>query len=200
MFLKHLGGMFINPAVEWERIRDARYSTGACLAGHTLLLALVPAVASFIGTTQIGWDVTGTQVVRLTSGSAARIAVLYYGAMVVATFTMGWMIHWMSRTYGAEQPLSQCVALATYTATPLFLSGIMQLYPLLWLNLVLGLPVVGYTIYLFYTGVPIVMRIPPERGFLLSCAVLAFGMVALVAMLAVTVILWSRGFAPAFTA
>ena len=44
------------------------------------------------------------------------------------------------------------------------------------------------------------MRIPPERGFLLSCAVLAFGMVALVAMLAVTVILWSRGFAPAFTA
>ncbi|MCW5655946.1 Yip1 family protein [Hydrogenophaga sp.] len=199
MVLKHLIGLFTNPANEWERIRDAGYSTGACLAGHTLLLALVPAIASYVGTTEIGWEVAGTRAVKLTPESALRIAVLYYGAMVVATFTMGWMIHWMSRTYGAEQPLSQCVALATYTATPLFLSGVMQLYPLLWLNLVLGLPVVGYTIYLFYTGVPIVMRIPPERGFLLSSAVLAFGMVSLVAMLAVTVILWSRGFAPAFT-
>ena len=63
---------------------------------------------------------------------------------------------------------------------------------------VLGLPVVGYTVYLFYTGVPVVMRIPPERGFLFSSAVLAFGMVALVAMLAVTVILWSQGFGPSF--
>ncbi len=198
MFLKHLSGLFTDPASEWERIRDAGYSTTEVIAGHTLILALVPAVASFIGTTSIGWQVGGTAPVRLTAESAGQIALLYYITMVASTFTMGWMIRWMSRTYGAEQPLSQCVALATYTATPLFLSGVMQLYPLLWLNLVLGLPVLGFTIYLFYTGVPIVMRIPPERGFLFASAVLGFGLVALVAMLAVTVILWSQGFAPTF--
>ena len=198
MFFKHLPGLFTDPAQEWERIRDAEYSTPDSLAGHTLLLALVPAISSLIGTTAIGWQVGGAVPVKLTTTSAAQIAVLYYFAMVFATFSMGFMIHWMSRTYGAEQPLSQCVTLATYTATPLFLVGILQLYPLLWLNLVLGLPVVGFTIYLFYTGVPIVMRIPPERGFLFSSAVLAFGLIALVAMLAVTVILWSQGFAPTF--
>ena len=105
----------------------------------------------------------------------------------------------MAKTYGADQPLSQCVVLASYTATPLFLIGVFQLYPILWLNLVLGLPVLAYTIYLFYSGVPIVMEISEERAFLFSSAVLAFGLVTLVAMLAVTAILWGFGFAPQFT-
>ena len=161
MFVKHLRGLFTDPTQEWVRIRDAEYSTSDSITGHTLLLALVPAVCSFIGTTAIGWQVGGAVPVKLTTASAAPIAVMYYFAMVFATFSMGYMIHWMSRTYGAEQPLSQCVALATYTATPLFIVGIMQLYPLLWLYLVLGLPVMAFTIYLFFTGVPVVMRIEP---------------------------------------
>ena len=57
----------------------------------------------------------------------------------------------------------------------------------------------GYTIFLFYSGVPAVMEIPQERGFLFSSAVMAFGLVALVALLAVSVLLWSSGFGPSFT-
>ena len=43
---------------------------------------------------------------------------------------IGAMIHWMTKTYGAEQPLSQCVALAAFAGTPLLLVGVVQLYPL----------------------------------------------------------------------
>jgi hypothetical protein len=70
---------------------------------------------------------------------------------------------------------------------------------MLWLNLVIGIPILGYTVYLFYAGVPIMMEIPKERGFLFSSAVVAFGLVALVALLAVTVILWGMGFEPVIT-
>jgi hypothetical protein len=91
------------------------------------------------------------------------------------------------------------VVLAAYTATPLFLIGIMELYPILWLNMVLGLPALAYSIYLLYTGVPIMMGISEERGFLFSSAVLAFGLVAFVALLAVTAILWGMGLEPQFT-
>lgn len=197
--LGHIAGLFTQPHATWESIRERRYSVAECYTRHTLWLALIPAVAGFIGTTQIGWQVGYGDVVRLTTASAGRIAVLYYLAMLVAVFTVGYVIYWMSRTYGADQPLSQCVVLASHTATPLFIIGIMQLYPILWLNLVIGLPVLGYTIFLFYTGVPIVMEIPKERGFLFSSAVMAFGLVALVAMLAVTAILWGMGLSPTFT-
>ena len=75
----------------------------------------------------------------------------------------------------------------------------MQLQPILWLNLLVGLPVLGYTVFLFYTGVPIMMEIPAERGFLFASAVMAFGLVALVALLVISVLLWSSGFGPSFT-
>lgn len=199
MFLRHLPGLTLDPAREWEKIRERHYSVVQCYLGHTMILALVPALSGFVGTTQIGWQIGAGDVVKITTASALPLAVLYYLTMLAAVYTVGWMIRWMGKTYGADQPLSQCVVLASYTATPLFLIGLMQLYPILWLNLVLGLPALGYTVYIFYAGVPAMMRIPEERGFLFSSAVLAFGLVALVAMLGVTVILWGTGLAPSFT-
>jgi hypothetical protein len=95
--------------------------------------------------------------------------------------------------------LSQCVVLAAYTATPLFLIGIMELYPVLWVNMVVGIVALAYTVYLLYSGVPIMMRISEDRGFLFSSAVLAVGLVAFVALLAVTAILWGMGLEPNFT-
>ncbi len=93
----------------------------------------------------------------------------------------------------------QCIALAAYTATPLFLIGLTALYPLLWLDMVLGFPALAYSVYLLYTGVPIMMEIPVERGFLFSSAVLGVGLVMLVGVMAASVILWSWGVGPVFT-
>ena len=191
--------LFTNPKAGWTSIHAGRYSVLGCLLGHTLIFALIPAIAGYIGTAEVGWQIAGGEVTKLTKASAAKIAVLYYFAMVVAVGSVSWVIHWMGRTYGAAQPHSQCIVLASYTATPLFLVGALQAYPVLWLNLVAGLPALAMTTYIFYTGVPIMMEIPEERGFLFSSAVLAFGLVALVAMLAVTALLWGSGFAPAFT-
>ncbi len=199
MSLLHAFALLIRPRTEWAAIHDRSYGVASSFLLHTALFALIPAIAGYVGTTRTGWQIGTGDVVRLTEESALRIAVLYYLAMLAATFCVAWMIHWMSRTYGAHQPLGQCYALATYTATPLFLVGAMQLQPILWLNLLVGLPVLGYTVYIFYTGVPVMMEIPEERGFLFSSAVMAFGLVALVALLAISVLLWSSGFGPSFT-
>ena len=199
MSLLHALGLLARPKAEWAAIHDRRYGVARSLVTHTALFALIPAVAGYLGTTRTGWQIGTGDVVRLTEESAFRISVLYYLAMVAATCSVAWVIHWMSRTYGASQPPGQCYALATYTATPLFLVGAMQLQPILWLNLLVGLPVLGYTVFLFYTGVPVMMEIPEERGFLFSSAVMAFGLVALVAVLAISVLLWSSGFGPSFT-
>jgi hypothetical protein len=199
MILKHVWGLFVNPKREWEAIRKDECTIGKCYAIHVLILAAIPAISGFIGTTQFGWQLGAGDPVKLTLQSAGLIAVLYYLAMLVGVYSIGWMIHWMADTYGAEVMLSQCVVLAAYTATPLFLIGIMELYPVLWLNMVLGIPALSYCVYLLYSGVPIMMGISEERGFLFSSAVLAVGLVAFVALLAVTAILWGMGLGPQFT-
>jgi hypothetical protein len=137
--------------------------------------------------------------IRITGDSAFAIAVIYYLALLVGVFSIGWVIHLLGKAYEVVKPIPLCIALAAYTATPLFLIGLMQVYPVLWLNMLLGLPALAYTVYLLYSGLPIMMEIPTERGFLYSSAVLAVGLVALVSMLAMTALLWGMGLQPVFT-
>ena len=199
MVLKHIWGLFVNPKREWVSIRNDECTVGKCYALHVMVLAAIPAISGFIGTTQFGWQIGVGDPVKLTLASAGMISIMYYFAMLVGVYSIGWMIHWMGKTYDADVPLAQCVVLAAYTATPLFLIGIMELYPVLWLNMVVGIVALAYTVFLLYSGVPIMMDISEDRGFLFSSAVLAVGLVAFVGLLAVTALLWGMGLEPQFT-
>ncbi len=198
MVVQHLWGLFSHPIHEWKAIRNDACSVSHCYIHHVLLLAAIPPIAGFIGTTQVGWQL-GSEVMKLTMGSAGGIALLFYLVMLVGVYSMGYMIHWMGKTYQADQSLARCVVFAAYTATPLFVVGITALYPLLWLNMLIGILALSHTVYLLYTGLPIMMGISEERGFLFSTAVLAVGLVTLVALLAITVLLWGMGFSPMLT-
>lgn len=199
MFIQHIIGLFIDPTTEWERIREQQKTTEKHGVGFVFVLAAIPAISGYIGTTQVGWRIGVGEPIRITGESAISIAVIYYLALIVGVFTIGWVIHLLGKAYEVVRPLPLCIALAAYTATPLFLIGIMEVYPALWLNMLLGLPALAYTVYLLYSGLPIMMEIPAERGFLYSSAVLAVGLISLVALLAMTALLWGMGLQPVFT-
>lgn len=196
--LLHIWGLFTDTEREWRAIHGKQYPIGRLYLSLFLFLALIPPLCGYIGTTQIGWQIGLGEAVKLSHRSALAIAVLYYLAILVGIGGIGAMIHWMTRTYGAEQPLAQCVALAAFAGIPLLLVGVVQLYPVLWLNLLFGMAALAFNIRLLYVGVPIMMEIPPERGFLFASAILGLGLVALVAFLAGTAILWDFGLAPEF--
>jgi len=199
MLLRFIWGLFVAPVTQWRQIREARLHPGKAMS-YLMVLAAIPVISGYIGTTQFGWQVGQAEVVRLTPASATIIALLYYVAIIAATLSVGWMVHWMGRTYGAQKELSQCIVMAVFIPVPLFLVGVFQMVPVLWLNLVIGLPALAYTVFLLYVGIPEMMEIPAERGFLFASAVLAVGLVGLVGLLAVTVLLWGIGVAPVFTA
>ncbi len=199
MFIQHIIGLLADPTSEWEKIREQQKSSDKRGVGFVFILAAVPAISGYIGTTQVGWRIGVGEPIRIIGESAISIAIIYYMALVVGVFTIGWVIHLLGKAYEVVRPLSLCIALAAYTATPLFLIGIMEVYPVLWLNMLLGLPALAYTVYLLYSGLPIMMEIPAERGFLYSSAVLAVGLVSLVSLLVMTALLWGMGLQPVFT-
>ncbi len=197
MILTHVWGLFSHPDREWEAIGAESCTVGSCYLRHVLVLAALPAVSALVGSTQVGWQIGVGSAIKLSLPSALIIGAVFYVAMLVAVVTMGEFIHWMASTYDAEAPIERCVVLSAYTATPLFLAGVLTLYPLLWLNMLIGLLALAYTIYLLYLGVPIVMRVPKEQGYMFSSSILTVGMVMLVGLMAVTIILWSSGGATA---
>lgn len=196
--LSHLLGILFNPSEEWKKIRDVDCSIGKCYCGYVFIMAAIAPVSGYFGTTMFGWEIGAREAVKLSTDSALIIAVAFYLVVLVGVFSMGMMIYWMGKTYGSNQNLSRCIRLASYTATPLFLVGFVELLPILWLNFVIGLPALAYSVKLLYTGVPIMMEIDEDRAFLFSSSILAVGMVALIIMMVATAILWFNGFAPQF--
>lgn len=198
MILKHVWGILSEPRLTWGSIRNEKWSIAQIFLSVIVPLALISPIAGYIGTTQFGWQIGPGSAVTLTRSSALQISVAYFGAILISVFVIALLIRWMSETYGEQKPLVRCLALAAYTAVPLFLIGIVQIYPVLWINFLFGLPALAYAVYLLYSGVPVMMDIPPEKGFLFASAVMAVGLVALVGLLASTVVLWSYGLGPAF--
>lgn len=199
MVIGHIVGLFSSPSAEWKKIRDEACNTSACIFKHVIILAAIPAISGYIGTTQVGWTIGASGTHYLSNESAGMIAVLTYLAMIAGVIGMGFMIQWMAETYGKPQSLARCVVFVAYVATPLFLIGLMMIYPILWLNMLLGLPAVAYSVFLLYSGTPIVMEMDKEKGFLFASSIVGLGLVAMVAILATTVILWGYGFGPQLT-
>ena len=190
--------LFSSPEEGWHSIRKANLSVKETYFRYIIPLALIAPICGFIGSTQIGWPVAGADRLFMTSYSAFRIAVLSFIAILVAIMVIGKMVQWMGQTYEAEQPLSRCISLAVFCITPLLMTGIAMLYPPLWFIYLVGLPALAYSVLLLYTGVPIMMEVSKDRGFLFSSAILTVGLIALVGLLAVSVSMWSFGLGPGY--
>ncbi len=192
-------GLLIRPKTQWQRIAEKDNFGLFSAVLYTAVFACIPAAAWYYGTTKIGWTVGDGDIVRMTADSAAVIIMLFYFTMIASVLAIGYMIHWMSETYGADSSVAKGVTIAGMSAMPLFFAGAVGFVPVFWVALLIGVSAVGYAIYILYLGIPIVMRIPEERGFLFSSAVIAFCMVILMIIMGATVILWDMGAAPSFT-
>lgn len=198
MFYANPISLMLQPRNAWRHIAQHAPSSIFSALVYPILFAVLPAYAWYYGTTQVGWRIGDDDPIRMTTESALPIVILFYLAMVSAIVGIGWMIHWMSQTYGASSTPAKGIAIAAATATPLFIAGAAGFYPMFLLDLTIGMIALAYAVYLLYLGIPIVMKVPEERGFLFSSAIIAVSLVALIAILGATVILWDFGAAPAF--
>lgn len=192
MYFGHIAGILKDPKNEWTLIEEEHYSAKTVFLTQISILAAIPAIALYIGVTQVGWSVAGQEPVRLTSASALGSAVLFYFAMWGAVAFIAACMHWMEKTYGGEVSLDECLVLTTVTATPLFLSGISFLLPILWLNVAVAGVALVYSVYLLYSGTSRVMKIDEDRAFMFASSVLTVALCTLVGMLAASVIAWSH--------
>jgi hypothetical protein len=197
--LGHITGLFFNPETAWRNIK-AELDKGLCnTAVLVIILALIPPVFGYIGTTTVGWQLGAGEPMKLTNSSAGTISVLYFIAIIVGINAVAMAIRWMSQTYEAEVKYRYALALSTFTAAPMLLIGVFEIYPVLWINFLIGLLALALSVRLLYTGVPIILDVDKDRGFLYSSSILAFGLIALVAMLALTALLWGFGLEPTLT-
>lgn len=197
--MKEIFGIIFNPVATWEALASKSESSIKRRLMLVCLMATIPPICFFIGTTQQGWVIgDGDVVTRVTPESAIPLAVLFYFALIAAAVVVGLMGHWMSKTYNAESNPIKAVVMVGYAAMPVYLSGIFALYPLWWLDIGIATLASCYTVRLVYLGVPPMMKVPEDRGMLYASALFAVALVYAVVGLISTVILWEYVAAPVF--
>ncbi|ERK09648.1 putative membrane protein [Serratia fonticola AU-P3(3)] len=191
--VNHVWGLLTHPNVELKQIKSENESVSHLYTHHVLLMALIPVVSAFIGTTQLGWLSGQGQAIRLDMFTAFYTAVAFYLLMLAGVAIMGKVIHWMARRHESRPSLHLCMVFAGYVATPMFLSGLVALYPVVWLCLFVGIIGLAYSGYLLYLGIPHFLNIDRKEGFIFSSSTLAMGILLLELLLGLTVLMWGYG-------
>lgn len=192
--MNHVWGLLSHPDREMQVIKRENETVSHHYTHHVLIMAAIPVICAFIGTAQFGWSFGENVVVPLSLSTGFYLAILFYGLMLAGVAVMGRVIWWMARNYPQRPSLARCMVFAGYIATPLFLSGIVALYPLVWLCALVGTVALFYTGYLLYVGIPTFLNINKEEGLNFSSSTLAIGVLLLEILLALTVILWGYGY------
>lgn len=200
MLLHHIYGLFTHPREEWQDIEKERSNNKVLYQGYVAVLALIPVVCGYIGTVKVGWTIGNDELVRLSPDSGLILCSLSYVALLVSIFILGKLIDWIGKTYGADidEKHPRGMSLASYAMTPLFLAGAVAIYPSITLNMLVVLAAMAYTVYLIYTGVPVLMHISAERGFLFASSIITMVLVTLVGVRVATVIIWVAFFPPVY--
>ncbi|WP_439133205.1 Yip1 family protein [Pseudomaricurvus sp.] len=200
--LEHTLGILLHPDKEWKAIRNERHSFLQVFISHVPFLALIPTLASYYGVTQVGWVVADGEPVRLTAASAMSLCAATYVALLAGVYLLGEFINWMAKTYGVagsdEERHYEGTALAVYVSTPIFLAGILQVYPDLWVNALATVIAGAYAVYLVYEGIPILMNISKEQAFMYATSVVTVGLVMMVIVRVGSVLVWGMGMGPVY--
>lgn len=200
MILNHLWGIYAHPKEEWKNI-DNKHESYFYALSHIMIIALIPSCMAYYASAYLGWDIGAgvtADTIHLTHQSALAMAVAMYFGLIVGVVALAVLIHELAKVFDAKPNYTQSLEIAAYTATPLFMAGFGAFYPQLWFLMSVVLVGISYSVYLLYTGVPIMLHIPEEKGFIFSSSVVTCGLVLMVILMAGSVILWSIGLGPQY--
>lgn len=161
------------------------------------VLLLLPPVCATIGGITFGWRLGTAEPLYLDFTQGVTISFFYLLALCFGFFTTVLLARWMAQTYGADASFDTCTALFTVVCAPLSVASVAHLYPHVFFNVLVLIPAVIWSMTLLYRGVPVVLGIPPERGMLMSSALVGWLLVAAVSLLGISSMLWTAGLGPA---
>ncbi|MGZ8359723.1 MAG: Yip1 family protein [Rhodoplanes sp.] len=153
--VERVKNILLSPKTEWPRIAAEPATVAGLFTGYALIVAAIPAVASILGSLLIGLPI----------GFVLATALVGYAIGLGIVFIVSLAINEIATGFGGTKNQVQATKLAVYSSTPVWIVGILNLIPQLFLLMgLLAFVAIGYGAYLIYLGATPVMRVPQDKA------------------------------------
>lgn len=153
--LARIIGLLLRPRQSWQAIAAEDDSIARIYRSHLVWLLLFSSVCSFIASSLVGVGAFGITVRMPIVHGLINLIVGLALALVLA-YVMALLANALAPRFGGVAHLPSAFKLLAYSATAALLGSVFQIIP--WLGL-LGLIAGLYSIYLFYIGVPVLLKV-----------------------------------------
>lgn len=171
--------IIISPKTEWQTIDSEDTPAQELLFKYLLVLALIPAAATFIG-----YGIMGTSYGKIIQieGSISfgiRQGIISYASTIFAVYLASWVIGFLAPSFGSEKNFGRAFTLVVYSYTPSLVAGVVLIFPALaFIQMVAGI----YGLYILYLGLKPMMKTPEDKQpiyFLISLLVIIMVSIAI---------------------
>jgi len=197
-----LYSVLADPGTVFRELGRSNGDIASQLQRYLPMLLLLPPVCAAFGGSVFGWRLGTSDPLYLGTGQSITISLLYLLTLCFGFFSTVLLARWMGHTYGAEKhgtevPFEVYIGFFAVVCAPLGVASVAHLFPHVFFNLLVLIPVMIWCMALLYRGLPVVLGIPPERGMLMSSALVGWLLVAAVSLLGLSAGLWTAGLGPA---
>ena len=176
--VERVQAILLKPKETWPVIAQEGGDVASIYKNYLLILAAIPAVASFIGMSVVGAGMFGVSI-RVPIVAGLVNMVVAYILSLVMVYVLSLIANALAPTFAGEKNALNAFKLIAYASTAGMVGGIFSLLPGLSM---LGLLASLYSIYLIYTGIPPLMKSPPDKAIGYTVVIIVCGIVAGVVM------------------
>lgn len=155
--IERVKNILITPKTEWDVIDGETETPASLLPKYVVIMALIPAVAAFIGYGLIGINILGVKITGMSWGVSMAIQIFLQS--ILSYFICTYVVDALAPSFKSEKNLGKSAQLVAYSTTASAVAGIFNIIPSLGILGILGL----YGIYLFYVGLPKLKKTPQDQ-------------------------------------
>ncbi|MFN2460354.1 MAG: Yip1 family protein [Candidatus Velthaea sp.] len=164
--------VMFRPKETWQTIAAENTAPAELYKSYIVPLAVIGPVATFIGLTIIGIPVPFVGTIRVPLMNGLTQALVTFLLVLAGVFVVASIVNALAPTFTGEKNARQALKLAAYAYTPALIAGIVLLFPVLG---VLQILAAFYGLYLLYLGIPVLMKVPPDKalpytGVVVACS------------------------------
>jgi hypothetical protein len=169
------------PKEEWPVIANESTDVVTLYKEYVAPLSAIPAICGFLGMTTIGVTVPSMGNIRAPIGSAFTELVVGYILALLATYLAALVVNKLAPTFQSGGGIVPALKMVAFSSTAVWVTGIVRIVPALGALVLLA---ALYGIYLFYLGLPSVMKTPADK-------VIPYMIVSAVVIVVISVVLTS---------